>query len=199
MSIGEALAEARHRAGLSVAQVSQRTRIREAIICDIETDDYSGCGGDFYVRGHIRGIAKVTGADPGPLIGEYDTARRVPPTLTLADIFPDTPATPAAPGKARGRRQPTPVLALASLAALVMALGFVVSGLPSGSRHAAAAAPQAPAHQAIRSLPRPAWRASATVPAHPPAPVSIAAAGRSDGRGSTPQAGAAAARPRNAP
>ena len=41
VTIGEALAQARQRAGLSVAQVSQKTRIREAIIRDIERDDYS--------------------------------------------------------------------------------------------------------------------------------------------------------------
>jgi len=99
VSVGEALAEARHQAGLTVAQVSQRTRIREAIIHDIENDDYSACGGDFYARGHIRGIAKVTGVDPESLIREYDIARQAPQTLTLADIFPDTPTTPVTPGK----------------------------------------------------------------------------------------------------
>ena len=63
MSIGAALAEARQRAGLTVAQVSERTRIRETIIRGIEDDDYSACGGDFYARGHIRAIAKVVGTD----------------------------------------------------------------------------------------------------------------------------------------
>jgi cytoskeletal protein RodZ len=47
MPIGEFLAAARHRAGLSVAQVSEQTRIRETIIGSIETGDYSACGGDF--------------------------------------------------------------------------------------------------------------------------------------------------------
>ena len=59
MSIGEALAEARGQAGLTVAEVSQRTRIRETIIRGIEHDDYSACGGDFYARGNIRSIANV--------------------------------------------------------------------------------------------------------------------------------------------
>ncbi len=75
MSIGGALAEARSEAGLSVTEVSERTRIRAAIIRDIERDDYAACGGDFYARGHIRAIAKVIGTDPVPLIAEYDAAR----------------------------------------------------------------------------------------------------------------------------
>jgi hypothetical protein len=72
--IGGTLAGARDRAGMSVSQVSQRTRIRETIIREIERDDYSSCGGDFYARGHIRAIARVVGVDPGPLIADYDAA-----------------------------------------------------------------------------------------------------------------------------
>jgi hypothetical protein len=75
VGIGGALAEARSEAGLSITDVSERTRIRSAIIRDIERDDYAACGGDFYARGHIRAIAKVVGTDPVPLIAEYDAAR----------------------------------------------------------------------------------------------------------------------------
>lgn len=78
MSIGKALAEARQRAGLTVAEVSRQTRLRETIIRGIESDDYSACGGDFHARGHIRSIARVVGADPVPLIREYDSTRRAP-------------------------------------------------------------------------------------------------------------------------
>lgn len=67
MPIGEALAQARQRAGLTVAQVSEQTRIREAVIEGIEGGDYSACGGDFYARANIRSIAKAVGADPGQL------------------------------------------------------------------------------------------------------------------------------------
>ncbi len=49
MSIGETLADARRRAGLTITQVSRETRIRESIIRDIEQGDFSTCGGDFYV------------------------------------------------------------------------------------------------------------------------------------------------------
>jgi hypothetical protein len=72
VGIGGALAEARTTAGLTTAQVSERTRIRETIIRSIELDDYSACGGDYYARGHIRAIARAVGADPVPLIKEYD-------------------------------------------------------------------------------------------------------------------------------
>ena len=78
MSIGDALAQARSQAGLTITQVSQRTRIRETIVRGIEHDDFSACGGDFYARGHIRSIARVVGVDSEPLIHEYDTTHGAP-------------------------------------------------------------------------------------------------------------------------
>ena len=109
MPIGETLARARHQAGLTVAQVSQRTRIRGTIISKIEEDDYSECGGDFYARGHIRAIAKAVGADPEPLIQEYDARHRAPGaigTVSLDELLATSghatprrrPGRPAAPG-----------------------------------------------------------------------------------------------------
>ena len=92
MSIGETLAQARRQSGLTVAEVSRRTRIRETLVKDIERDDYSACGGDFYTRGHIRAIARVVGTDSEPLIAEYDAARQAP-AAQLEDTAPQfTPA-----------------------------------------------------------------------------------------------------------
>lgn len=90
MSIGEALIRARREAGLSVADVSRRTRIRETIINGIERDDFSLCGGDFYARGHIRAIARVIGIDSEPLIEEYDAAHLGPDTIPGARWPPGT-------------------------------------------------------------------------------------------------------------
>ncbi|HEX4091339.1 MAG TPA: RodZ domain-containing protein [Trebonia sp.] len=92
MSIGETLAEARRQAGLTITQVSQQTRIRESIIRAIEQGDFSGCGGDFYARGHIRSIAGAVGVDPVPLIREYDEEHGPPGAMRASQIF--EPATP---------------------------------------------------------------------------------------------------------
>ena len=90
MTIGETLAKARRSAGLTVTQVSERTRVRETIIRGIEQDDYTACGGDFYARGHIRSIARVVGADPVPLIAEYDATLRAPEEITAAQALEPT-------------------------------------------------------------------------------------------------------------
>ena len=141
MRVGEALAEAREHAGLTVADVSQRTRIRETIINEIEDDDFSACGGDFYARGNIRSIAKAVGADPEPLICEYDAAHRAPGVLSAVSL--DELLTPArTPGR---RRLNWPVvLGLA----LIVALGFVGYTFLAGLMHAASRPPAA-ASQAV--------------------------------------------------
>jgi cytoskeletal protein RodZ len=138
VSVGEDLAEARRQADLTVTQVSQRTCIRETIICGIEHDDYCACGGDFYARGHIRAIARVVGADPEPLIAEYDATHRAPEPVTAADLF-----RPARPVRMQQRRRVNwaAVLGLA----LVIVAGLVAYHLIAGSRHPPAAAPPAAA------------------------------------------------------
>jgi len=131
VSIGEDLAEARRRAGLTVTEVSQRTRIRETIIRGIERDNYAACGGDFYARGFIRAIAREVGADPGPLIHDYEAAHGAPPTAVAADPFQ-----PVTPIRLRERHRPnmTAVLALALAIAVGFALYHFVSAPGRGPR-----------------------------------------------------------------
>ena len=99
MPIGETLAQARHQAGLTLAQVSKQTRIRETIIRKIEADDFSECGGDFYTRGHIRAIAKAVGTDPEPLIEDYDSDHRA--TGPMATVSLDELLATSAPQRHR--------------------------------------------------------------------------------------------------
>ena len=75
MTVGETLTEARYQAGLSVDELSERTRIRGTVIRSIEQDDFEACGGDLYVRGYVRAIAVAVGIDAQSLIREYDLGR----------------------------------------------------------------------------------------------------------------------------
>jgi hypothetical protein len=137
VSIGATLAAARRRAGLTISDVSQRTRVTEPIIRGIEQDDYAACGGDFYARGHIRAIARAVGEDPVPLVEEFDSTWQSAKEITAAEVF--QPAMPLRKRERRRRRWS------AGLAVLVLAvLGFAtykfVSG--AGARPAAAASPR---------------------------------------------------------
>jgi cytoskeletal protein RodZ len=136
VSIGEVLASARSQAGLTITQVSQRTRIRETIIRGIERDDFSACGGDFYARGHIRAIARTVGADGEPLVGEYDSSHGTPQASTAA--------VPGPPAPLRLRQRRTPNWGVALLAALAAAAGLVTYHLVA---LAPLAAPRLPARR----------------------------------------------------
>jgi len=94
VSIGGALERARRAAGMTVAQVSHQTKIREAVIRGIERDDYAVCGAGFWARGHIRSIARAVGADPELLIQEYDATRMAGQWAGSDDevTLPDLPA-----------------------------------------------------------------------------------------------------------
>jgi Helix-turn-helix domain len=89
VSIGERLARARRDAGLSVADISNQTRIRPSVIERIERDEYAASGIDFFARREIREIAAAVGVDSKPLVEEYD-AIRLPPD-------PPPPLPPAEP------------------------------------------------------------------------------------------------------
>jgi cytoskeletal protein RodZ len=153
VSIGEALAEARREVGLTVAQVSQRTRIRQTIIRGIEGDDYSVCGGDFYARGHIRSIAKVVAADPGPLIQEFDTAHRAPGAVSATSIDELLARSRAAEQQRRERqRRSWAVVAGAMTVGLALLVGAVFVGhhFLAGPRRAAQAASAAAGNAATQ-------------------------------------------------
>ena len=155
MSIGEVLADARCRLGLSVSEVSRRTRIRATIIWGIEQDDYSACGGDFYVRGHIRAIAGAVGVDPAPLIHQFDATHQTAEegSTALAALYQPAPSRP---------RPPNRVAWIAALCVAVLAIfGWAAyhvastAGHPSGGKAVAAADGLAASHQARHSRPRP--------------------------------------------
>ncbi len=157
MSIGDALASGRHQAGLTITQVSQRTCIRETIIRGIERGDFSGCGGDFYARGHIRSIAGAVGVNPEPLIEEYDATMGAPQAISAADVFQ-----PVTPVKLKERRRPNWTAAMA-LALVVIAGIFTYQHFAS---HPATAAKQDARVQNPSTASRPKVKTSPAVVAH---------------------------------
>jgi cytoskeletal protein RodZ len=146
LPIGGTLAKARREAGLTVTQVADRTRIRETVINAIERDDYTLCGGNFYTRGHIRSIARVSGLDPEPLIGEYDEAHGgSPQAIPARQAFePETPV------RFRERRAPNWSAAMVVALVLVAIYGIVRVAVGHDEHHAKRAAAPASAKPATR-------------------------------------------------
>ncbi len=161
MSVGDSLAEARRQAGLTITQVGQETRIRESIIRGIEADDFSGCGGDFYARGHIRSIAAVIGLPAEPLIREYDAEHGPPGAMRASEVFE-----PSTPIKIRERRSPS--LSLIVVVVLLAIIGFSVYHLVSAREtNAAAALPRVSATVKPKPTPKPKPRPSSPATAAP--------------------------------
>ncbi len=124
MSIGEALAAARTKAGLTTADVADRTRIRRTLVEAIEADDYRLCGGDIYARGHIGTIARTVGLDPAPLLAEFDSTHLETAPSPSRIFESETQARPE-------RRGPNWVAAMA--VALVVLVSVGIWQLASGS------------------------------------------------------------------
>ncbi|GII60503.1 membrane protein [Sphaerisporangium krabiense] len=137
MSIGVTLAAARHAAGMTVAQLSGRTRIRETVIYAIERDDFSLCGGDFYARGHVRNIAKTLGLDPDAIVHQFDEEHGgVPRPVRAAAVFQAENSI-----KLRERRSPNWSTAMAIALAIVAVFG--VARVMSGTGEPVAPDPKA--------------------------------------------------------
>ncbi len=126
MSIGQTLAAARRDAGLSIDDMSAKTRLRATVIRAIENDDFSLCGGDFYARAHLRTLANLVGADGAALVAEYDATHVDPEDVPVATQVFETEATGRAITRRTERRAPNWG---AAAAAMVLIVVIVVAGV----------------------------------------------------------------------
>ena len=77
MSLGSSIVKARKDASFSIDELSQATSIRLTLLREIESDDFSHCGGDTYARGHVRNIARALKVDENEFLRLYDLEQRV--------------------------------------------------------------------------------------------------------------------------
>lgn len=146
-SIGAVLAAARAAAGRSVEDVSALTRVRAGLVRAIEADDFAGCGGAVYARGHIKSIARAVGVDPEPLVAAFDQRHGVPavsPTAVVETLEPDSFALRDL-RKRRGPNWPAAMGVALVVVIILAAVGLVGQGGggggPSGNSANAAAPP----------------------------------------------------------
>jgi cytoskeleton protein RodZ len=79
MSLGSVIRQARIDAGLSIDDLSERTSIRAGLIKEIESDDFTKCGGETYARGHLRNMAPLIKMDPQLLLELYENEQSMQP------------------------------------------------------------------------------------------------------------------------
>ena len=115
------LKAAREAAGLSVEQVSKKTNIRIGVIEDLEKNSVEVCGGIAYARGHIRSIARVIKADGDLLVAAIEAAQNLDSRKIIDQLYDNNIAD--RPKEKKVMKFST----LAAFAAIVLAIGFVVS------------------------------------------------------------------------
>ncbi len=136
MSIGQTLSAARKAAGLSIEDVSAKSRLRASVIRSIEEDDFAPCGGDFYAKGHIRTFAGIVGANPTELVAEYDATMAAVDETPLSGQLIDSGATASSIARQTDRRAPR-WGATAAGAALVVVIVAVSVQLFGGHKNPA--------------------------------------------------------------
>jgi cytoskeletal protein RodZ len=149
------LAAARESAGMTVAQVSAATRIRQAIITCMERDDYDQCGGAFYARGHVKAVAKAVGLDPEATVHLYDQQHGgAPEPVRAAAVFQADRSV-----RLHERRGPNWTFALGVALAIVVVFGMLrVLGGANDQVHTAGVhpvKPSVPPNTPITESPRP--------------------------------------------
>jgi cytoskeletal protein RodZ len=101
---GSLLRRARESQGLTVADVSEQTRIPSRYIQLLEEEAFDKLTQPFYVRNYINNLSKFYGIDPRPLLAFYESLSGYAPPNLSPDAY--STSAPAAPVKAK-----TPVAA----------------------------------------------------------------------------------------
>lgn len=173
-SMGVALVAAREAAGMTVEQVSARTRIRATLVRDLEAGRTESSGATVYARGHLRAIAAAVGTDPGPLVALLDAEQGAPAAARpLASGSMLEAATPTFGGSAfvppsagQGRERTSPRWGIAVAVAAVVIAGLSYLGQQTPKRAVTSLEPPDPGRTSA-----PAPRAT---PVRTPAPDSVA-------------------------
>ena len=137
---GAMLARERAGKGLSVADIAAQLRYSPKQIAALECDDYTRLPGTTFVRGMIRGYAKVLGTQAAPILQAFEQ-RHVPAPITV-DLrakrvpFPD------------GRTRSTRVYVWLSAVVALLAVAVLYEwhfGLPEPFAEAVRSSPAEPA------------------------------------------------------
>jgi cytoskeleton protein RodZ len=129
MSVGLRLKEVRKSAGLTIEQLSARTRIPASVIEDLERDNFNTCGGPTYARGHIRTIARICGVGDTEILLAFES-QTIPLSKSIRDLLNDTSATPT-----KKERKPLSWKALGGVAAGIFAFVLVGVGILSSGNN----------------------------------------------------------------
>jgi cytoskeleton protein RodZ len=134
-SIGERLRAGRERSGLSVAAAAEKLHLDNTVIEALEADRFAELGASVYVRGHLRRYGDFVGEPGLELVELYDKSRTARPPA------PDLTQIAKAERRSDPRRLFTPLIGLASAAALALCIWWILSGSKPDTENTPAEAP----------------------------------------------------------
>jgi len=119
--VGQKLAQARTKRGLSIEEAAHETKMRPDKIYAIENDDYSSFPSNAYAKGFIKNYARYLGVDVGDFLCTFDSSM----PIGVADyeyLKHDPEPVAASTPLYRERRKPSFLPIAAGLALAVVAL-----------------------------------------------------------------------------
>jgi len=156
MAIGSDLREAREQRGVSLREISERTKIRQAVLRAIENDDFQGLPGSVIMRGFLKLYAKEVGLDPD------DVGRRYTAQVEASAVVAGAADAASAAGSEWPSRVPKMGAGVFVVLALIVAGYFWTRPTPV-ARPGSVAAPQT-----ASEVPTAAGPSSAAKPVPPP-------------------------------
>jgi len=85
-SVGAILRQNRDARKLTIQDVATRMRLEPRVIESLEADDFAALPAALYVRGYLRGYAKVLSLDPGALVEAYDGSSTDEPPKIVPEL-----------------------------------------------------------------------------------------------------------------
>ena len=186
MSIGERLRRARLEQGLTLADLSDRTKVQHWILDAIERDDVARVPGGVFIRGYLMSFARAVGLDGEGLWQDFRDEMPSPTAEAAAVQRPSVPAIGP--------------WTIVRVAAVVLVVAVVWRNIPRGNSDTASPTP-APAQQRTNDVVLAAATTSIPIPTEPvaatpiPDPPSVVATPSPARAAVTPPALAASAAP----
>ncbi len=131
LRIGNALKEARTRAGLDIRTVEEQTKIRTRYLRALEAEEWSVLPGHAYIKGFLRTYANLLGLDADALVDEYRRTVEGPQAspVPLGEGVLETRRRLREPGMPRAGPRRWPIVA--ALVLVIVAI-LLVLGLTAG-------------------------------------------------------------------
>ena len=123
IGVGPALRRARQARGVSVAEASRDTKIRQEFIEALEDERFDRLLGDVYIRGALRSYSTYLGLPADRVLSRYSRSAGEPPAVAPVAPIPTEPVV----GAPRRRDNHRLIVLLAAMAAMVAAAFGVFS------------------------------------------------------------------------